>query len=134
MKSGILGSYKEPLGLRNFCNSASETPPRASATKPHLTLTVYERNAIQRPPLTVDPAFNETDYVTRAADKKDTLREEEQWPPSAMSPSTPESPATVSRVVNGLVGYSDETRERVETAVKSLSYYLARGSRPGRPR
>jgi DNA-binding LacI/PurR family transcriptional regulator len=40
------------------------------------------------------------------------------------------SPATVSRVVNGLVGYSDETRERVETAVKSLSYetdYLARG-------
>ncbi len=31
------------------------------------------------------------------------------------------SPATVSRVVNGLVGYSDETRERVETAVKSLS-------------
>jgi DNA-binding LacI/PurR family transcriptional regulator len=33
-------------------------------------------------------------------------------------------------VVNGLVGYSDETRERVETAVKSLSYetdYLARG-------
>jgi LacI family transcriptional regulator len=40
------------------------------------------------------------------------------------------SPATVSRVVNGLVGYSDETRERVETAVKSLSYetdHLARG-------
>jgi DNA-binding LacI/PurR family transcriptional regulator len=38
--------------------------------------------------------------------------------------------AGVSRVVNGLVGYSDETRERVETAVKSLSYetdYLARG-------
>jgi DNA-binding LacI/PurR family transcriptional regulator len=40
------------------------------------------------------------------------------------------SPATVSRVVNGLPGYSDETPERVETAVKSLSYetdYLARG-------
>jgi DNA-binding LacI/PurR family transcriptional regulator len=40
------------------------------------------------------------------------------------------SPATVSRVVNGLVCYSDETRERVENAVKSLSYetdYLARG-------
>jgi DNA-binding LacI/PurR family transcriptional regulator len=40
------------------------------------------------------------------------------------------SPATVSRVVNGLVGYSNETRERVEDAVKSLSYetdYLARG-------
>lgn len=40
------------------------------------------------------------------------------------------SPATVSRVVNGLVGYSDETRERVETAVQSLSYetdHLARG-------
>jgi LacI family transcriptional regulator len=40
------------------------------------------------------------------------------------------SPATVSRVVNGLVGYSDETRKRVENAVKSLSYetdYLARG-------
>lgn len=40
------------------------------------------------------------------------------------------SPATVSRVVNGLVGYSDETRERVEEAVKSLSYEpdsLARG-------
>jgi DNA-binding LacI/PurR family transcriptional regulator len=34
------------------------------------------------------------------------------------------SPATVSRVVNGLVGYSDETRERVETAVKSLSHVL----------
>jgi transcriptional regulator with XRE-family HTH domain len=29
------------------------------------------------------------------------------------------SPATVSRVVNGLVGYSDETLERVETAVKT---------------
>jgi DNA-binding LacI/PurR family transcriptional regulator len=29
------------------------------------------------------------------------------------------SPATVSRVVNGLVGYSDETRERVEDAVRS---------------
>jgi DNA-binding LacI/PurR family transcriptional regulator len=46
------------------------------------------------------------------------------------------SPATVSRVVNGLVGYSDETRERVESAVKSLSYetdYLARASRAGRP-
>jgi DNA-binding LacI/PurR family transcriptional regulator len=40
------------------------------------------------------------------------------------------SPATVSRVVNGLVGYSDETRERVEDAVRKLSYetdYLARG-------
>lgn len=40
------------------------------------------------------------------------------------------SPATVSRVVNGLVGYSDETRERVEAAVRKLSYetdYLARG-------
>jgi LacI family transcriptional regulator len=40
------------------------------------------------------------------------------------------SPAAVSRVVNGLVGYSDETRERVENAVKNLSYetdYLARG-------
>ncbi|WP_449371803.1 LacI family DNA-binding transcriptional regulator [Arthrobacter psychrolactophilus] len=40
------------------------------------------------------------------------------------------SPATVSRVVNGLVGYSEETRIRVETAVKSLSYetdYFARG-------
>jgi LacI family transcriptional regulator len=40
------------------------------------------------------------------------------------------SPATVSRVVNGLVGYSDETRECVENAVQSLSYetgYLARG-------
>jgi DNA-binding LacI/PurR family transcriptional regulator len=40
------------------------------------------------------------------------------------------SPATVSRVVNGLVGYSDETRERVENAVKSLSFetdFLARG-------
>jgi LacI family transcriptional regulator len=40
------------------------------------------------------------------------------------------SPANVSLVVNGLVGYSDETRERVEYAVKSLSYetdYLARG-------
>lgn len=40
------------------------------------------------------------------------------------------SPATVSRVVNGLVGYSEETRVRVESAVKSLNYetdYLARG-------
>ncbi|WP_425864793.1 LacI family DNA-binding transcriptional regulator [Arthrobacter sp. TWP1-1] len=40
------------------------------------------------------------------------------------------SPATVSRVVNGLVGYSDATRLRVEEAVKSLSYetdYFARG-------
>jgi LacI family transcriptional regulator len=40
------------------------------------------------------------------------------------------SQATGSRVVNGLLGYSDETPERVETAVKSLSYetdYLARG-------
>lgn len=40
------------------------------------------------------------------------------------------SPATVSRVVNGLVGYSDETRERVEDAVRKLSYEtdsLARG-------
>jgi len=32
------------------------------------------------------------------------------------------SPATVSRVVNGLLGYSDETPERAETAVKGLSY------------
>ena len=31
------------------------------------------------------------------------------------------SPATASRVVNGLVGYSDETRERVEDAVRKLS-------------
>jgi AraC-like DNA-binding protein len=31
------------------------------------------------------------------------------------------SPATVSRVVNGLVGYSEETRERVEEAVRKLS-------------
>lgn len=40
------------------------------------------------------------------------------------------SPATVSRVVNELVGYSSETGERVEDAVRSLSYetdYLARG-------
>ncbi|MDJ0317504.1 MULTISPECIES: LacI family DNA-binding transcriptional regulator [Arthrobacter] len=40
------------------------------------------------------------------------------------------SPATVSRVVNGLVGYSDETRCRVENAVKTLNYEtdsLARG-------
>ncbi|WP_026554628.1 LacI family DNA-binding transcriptional regulator [Arthrobacter sp. 35W] len=40
------------------------------------------------------------------------------------------SPATVSRVVNGLVGYSDETRARVEDAVNALNYetdYLARG-------
>jgi DNA-binding LacI/PurR family transcriptional regulator len=40
------------------------------------------------------------------------------------------SPATVSRVVNGLPGYFDETPELVETAVKSLSYetdYLACG-------
>ena len=40
------------------------------------------------------------------------------------------SPATVSRVVNGLVGYSEETRERVEEAVRRLSYEtdsLARG-------
>ncbi|WP_051476943.1 substrate-binding domain-containing protein [Arthrobacter sp. Br18] len=32
------------------------------------------------------------------------------------------SPATVSRVVNGLVGYSDETRKRVEDAVLRLNY------------
>lgn len=31
------------------------------------------------------------------------------------------SPATVSRMVNGLVGYSDETRERGEDAVRKLS-------------
>ncbi|WP_104087792.1 LacI family DNA-binding transcriptional regulator [Arthrobacter sp. GMC3] len=40
------------------------------------------------------------------------------------------SPATVSRVVNGLVGYSDATRTRVEQAVNALDYetdYLARG-------
>lgn len=40
------------------------------------------------------------------------------------------SPATVSRVINGPVGYSDETRERVEDAVRSLSYetdFLVRG-------
>ncbi|GHD40939.1 LacI family transcriptional regulator [Mycetocola manganoxydans] len=32
------------------------------------------------------------------------------------------SPATVSRVVNGLVGYSDETKVRVEEAVAALHY------------
>jgi LacI family transcriptional regulator len=40
------------------------------------------------------------------------------------------SPATVSRVVNGLVGYSEETRLRVEDAVSALNYEtdsLARG-------
>ncbi|GAB2452838.1 LacI family transcriptional regulator [Conyzicola lurida] len=40
------------------------------------------------------------------------------------------SPATVSRVVNGLVGYSAETQRRVEEAVESLGYEpdsLARG-------
>lgn len=40
------------------------------------------------------------------------------------------SPATVSRVVNGLVGYSEETRQRVEDAVVQLNYetdFLARG-------
>lgn len=40
------------------------------------------------------------------------------------------SPATVSRVVNGLTGYSDQTRTRVETAVTALNYEtdsLARG-------
>ena len=40
------------------------------------------------------------------------------------------SPATVSRVVNGLVGYSETTRVRVEQAVRSLGYEpdsLARG-------
>lgn len=40
------------------------------------------------------------------------------------------SPATVSRVVNGLVGYSEETRQRVEEAVVRLNYEtdsLARG-------
>ncbi|WP_434992093.1 LacI family DNA-binding transcriptional regulator [Arthrobacter sp. Ld5] len=40
------------------------------------------------------------------------------------------SPATVSRVVNGLVGYSEETRQRVEEAVARLNYEtdsLARG-------
>lgn len=40
------------------------------------------------------------------------------------------SPATVSRVVNGLVGYSEETRRRVEEAVASLNYetdFMARG-------
>lgn len=40
------------------------------------------------------------------------------------------SPATVSRVVNGLVGYSNETRVRVEDAVAALGYEpdsLARG-------
>jgi len=40
------------------------------------------------------------------------------------------SPATVSRVVNGLVGYSETTRARVEQAVRSLGYEpdsLARG-------
>jgi LacI family transcriptional regulator len=40
------------------------------------------------------------------------------------------SPATVSRVVNGLVGYSDDTRVRVEHAVADLGYQansLARG-------
>lgn len=40
------------------------------------------------------------------------------------------SPATVSRVVNGLAGYSDGTRDRVERAVAVLNYEpdtLARG-------
>ena len=40
------------------------------------------------------------------------------------------SPAAVSRVVNGLIGYSHETRERVEDVVRKLSYetdFLARG-------
>lgn len=40
------------------------------------------------------------------------------------------SPATVSRVVNGLVGYSSETQRRVEEAIASLNYEpdtLARG-------
>ena len=46
------------------------------------------------------------------------------------------SPATVSRVVNGLVGYSNETRERVETrsrasATKRTTSPAA--SKPGRP-
>ncbi|WP_010203571.1 LacI family DNA-binding transcriptional regulator [Salinibacterium sp. PAMC 21357] len=40
------------------------------------------------------------------------------------------SPATVSRVVNGLVGYSTETQQRVEAAIATLNYEpdtLARG-------
>jgi LacI family transcriptional regulator len=40
------------------------------------------------------------------------------------------SPATVSRVVNGLIGYSDATQRRVEAAVAELNYEpdsLARG-------
>ncbi|QYH35526.1 LacI family DNA-binding transcriptional regulator [Salinibacterium sp. M195] len=40
------------------------------------------------------------------------------------------SPATVSRVVNGLVGYSTETQQRVEEAIAELNYEpdtLARG-------
>ncbi|MFB3978751.1 LacI family DNA-binding transcriptional regulator [Microbacterium proteolyticum] len=42
------------------------------------------------------------------------------------------SPATVSRVVNGLIGYSAETQRRVEDAIAQLGYEpdtLARGLR-----
>lgn len=57
---------------------------------------VYETQRDAAPPLTVESAPNETVYVARRhgglRKPADTLGQEEQWSPSAMSPSTPASP------------------------------------------
>jgi hypothetical protein len=88
-----------------------------------------------RPTPDVEPAPNESVYVNRFP-KPITWRDQRHSQGGGtvvtfrdVAKHAGVSPATVSRVVNGLVG-SDETRERVENAVKSLSYetdYLARG-------